>query len=262
MPHPKHHLFLSYSRLDNKPKQPGGEGWITAFARRLAAQHLAYTGKELKLFFDIEEIDHGSDWKGRLGQGLRTSRLFLAFLSPNYMRSPNCRWEWEEYLRREHSLARGEDGIRTIFFEIVPGMPGVDAGSVQAIADELRADQEIARWLDMITEELSRRNAYLDPQEQHAAAGGLHPKAAFDLRPWFSIGPHVLAELDAADRLEQLRQHPEQDTDKILTLAERLKSMDEHIATRLDRCLLADLAPGRHSLGRSYPHFVGRQICF
>lgn len=258
MPHPTHHLFLSYSRKDNLPKVDGGEGWITAFHRRLQSQHLAYTGRELRVFFDTEEIDHGGDWKGRLGQGLRTSRLFLAFLSPNYMRSPNCRWEWEEYLRREHTQARGEDGIRTIFFDIVPGMPGVEAGSVQAIESELRADQEIARWLDMITEELSRRNAYLDPHATHSAAGGLHPKAAFDLRPWFSIGPHVLAELDAAERLEQLRQNPKLDTNNIVTLAERLQQMDQHITTRLDRCLLADFAPGNRSLGRSYPHFVGR----
>ena len=258
MPHPQHHLFLSYSRKDNIPKHGTGEGWITAFYRRLQAQHKAAAGHELKIFFDTEEIDHGSDWKTRLGQGLRTSRLFLAFLSPNYMRSPNCRWEWEEYLRREHSLARGEDGIRTIFFEIVPGIPGVDGDSVRAIAAELRADHEIARWLDMITEELARRNAYLDAHEKLAAAGGLHPKAAFDLRPWFKLGPQVLAELDAAERLAELRRNPERDINDVVTLAERLKAMDEHISTRLDRCLLADLAPGKLSLGRSYPHFVGR----
>jgi hypothetical protein len=94
MPRPTHHLFFSYSRNDNQPQVVGGEGWITAFYRRLQAQHKAYTRHELKIFFDTEDIDHGGDWKGRLGQGLRTSRLFLAFLSPNYMRSPNCRWEW------------------------------------------------------------------------------------------------------------------------------------------------------------------------
>ncbi|MFM9064044.1 MAG: hypothetical protein ACKOOI_13575, partial [Pirellula sp.] len=65
-------------------------------------------------------------------------------------------------------------------------------------------------------------------------------------------------ELDASERLDQLRADPQSDKNKIVDLAERLKSMDEHIATRLDRCLLADLAPGRFSLGRTYPHFVGR----
>jgi len=258
MPHQTHHLFLSYSRLDNKPQGTSKEGWITAFYNRLQSQHKLYTGRELRIFFDTEEIDHGSDWKARLGQGLRTSNLFLAFLSPNYMRSKNCRWEWEEYLRREHSLARGDDGIRTVFFEIVPGMPGIskmpeyNEEKVQAIENELRADQEIARWLNMITEEFRRRNNYFDQ------ANALNPRATFDLQPWFSKGPQILSELDASERLDQLRADPQSDKDKIVDLAERLKSMDEHIATRLDRCLLADLAPGRFSLGRTYPHFVGR----
>jgi len=258
MPHQTHHLFLSYSRLDNEPQGTSKQRWITAFYNRLQTQHKLYTGRELRIFFDTEEIDHGSGWKARLGQGLRTSNLFLAFLSPNYMRSKNCRWEWEEYLRREHSLARGDDGIRTVFFEIVPGMPGIskmpeyNEEKVQAIENELRADQEIAHWLDRISEEFRRRNNYFDQ------ANALNPRATFDLQPWFSKGPQILAELDASERLDQLRANPQSDTDKIVDLAERLKSMDEHIATRLDRCLLADLAPGRFSLGRTYPHFVGR----
>lgn len=189
MSHPTHNLFLSYSRKDNQTIA-GPEGWGTAFHRRLQAQHKAHTGRELNIFFDTEEINHGSDWKGRLGQGPRTSRLFLAFLSPNYMRSPNRRWEWEEYLRREHSHARGEDGIRTVFFEIVRGMPGVDAGSVQAIEAELRADHQIARWLDMVTDERSRRNSYLYSQEAHAAAEGLYPRATFDFWPRINTGPN------------------------------------------------------------------------
>ena len=258
MPHQTHHLFFSYSRLDNKPQGGSTEGWITAFYKRLQAQHKLYTGRELRIFFDTEEIDDGSDWKARLGQGLRTSNLFLAFLSPNYMRSKNCRWEWEEYLRREHSLARGDDGIRTVFFEIVPGMPGIsklpekDQERLLVLENELRADQEIARWLNLISEEFRRRNNYFDK------TAGMNPRAVFDWRPWFSKGPQILAELDASERLDQLRADPQSDKEKIVDLAERLKSMDEHIAARLDRCLLADLAPGLESLGAIYPHFVGR----
>ncbi len=208
--------------MDIKPQGGSTEGWIAAFYKRLQAQHKLYTDRELRIFFDTEEIDHGSDWKARLGQGLRTSNLFSAFLSPNYMRSKNCRWEWEEYLRREHSLARGDDGIRTVFFEIVPGIPGIsklpgyDEGKVQAIEKELRADQEIARWLDMVSEEFRRRNNYLDQ------ANALNPRASFVLQPWFSKGPQILAELDASERLAQLRADPQSDRDKIVDPADRL----------------------------------------
>jgi hypothetical protein len=66
MPHQTHHIFFSYSRADNqKPKDGSSEGWITAFYNRLQAQHLKYTGRELKIFFDTEENSHRSNrWLG------------------------------------------------------------------------------------------------------------------------------------------------------------------------------------------------------
>ena len=139
-------------------------------------------GGELRIFFDTEEIDDGSDWRARLAQGLRTSRLFLAFLSPNYIRSPNCRWEWEEYLRREHTQARGDDGIATVYFEIVPRLPGSEGEDLQQLEAELCADQTIAAWLDLITNEMSRRNMYVDPHDV-STTGKFNSRAAFDLRP-------------------------------------------------------------------------------
>ncbi len=248
-----HHVFFSYSRKDNAPNH---EGWITAFCKRLKDQHRAYSGRELEVFFDREEIDDGSDWRVRLGQGLRTSKLFLAFLSPNYIKSPNCRWEFEEYLRREHTQARGDDGVATIYFELVPGMPGSELDpAAKGLEAQLRTDREVARWLDKITQEMGRRQLYTD---RYGDQPSMDPRAAFDLRLWTTGGPRVLEELDAAERLEALRRDPVKDAEKLVTLADRLAELDRRIATRLDRCLLADLAPGLRSVGRSYPHFVGR----
>src|SRR5687767_4868025 len=107
-----HHVFFSYARKDNEaPVNAEGEGWVTAFERELTRRHRAWSGRELKIFFDQEAIAEGVDWRRRLGEGIRQSRLFLAFLSPHYITSKNCLWEWEEYLRREHSAARGDDGL-------------------------------------------------------------------------------------------------------------------------------------------------------
>lgn len=126
-----------------------------------------------------------------------------------------------------------------------------DPETMAALEAEFRADQGIARWLDEIQTDLRRRNLYLD-----TAATGEHPRAAFDLRSWFDRGPDVLAEIAAAERLDELRRSPATDEHDLLTLADRLERLDATIANRLDRCLLADLAPG--NLGRSYLHFVGR----
>ncbi len=255
MPHATHHVFFSYARADNRdPVDDAGRGWVTAFFERLKARHGDYSGHDLRVFFDQEEIEDGTDWRHRLQQGLRTSNLFLAFLSENYIRSKNCRWEWTEYVRREHTQARGDDGIATVYFVTVPPMPAAktdDPDGMAALEADFRTDKEIDRWLNEVQEDLRRRQLYADTK-----ATGPHPKAAFDLRPWYRKGPEILGELDAADRLEALRADPKTDEHDLLTLADRLEELDKRLATRLDRCLLADMAPG--NLGGSYPHFVGR----
>ncbi|MBX7169186.1 MAG: toll/interleukin-1 receptor domain-containing protein, partial [Pirellulales bacterium] len=221
-------LFLSYSRKDNRPAAPGGVGWVTAFHQRLLDQHKRFSGRKLKVFFDAQSIDHGADWARCLAEGLRNSRLLIAFLSQNYLDSKWCRQEWEEYLRFEHTLARGDDGIVPIFFELVPNLDGSPPA-----AD---LDRQMAAWIA----DIARRNR----GEQ------------FQLVPWFSRGPEVLRELDAAQRVAELRASPRDDSASPLDLAQRIETIDRHIARRLDRTTLAEHAPG--NLNRSYEHFVGR----
>ena len=194
MSHPNHHLFLSYCREDNKPRNPGGEGWITAFHRRLQDEHKKYSSRPLHIFFDQKEIDPGTDWRTRLAQGLRTSRLFLAFLTPHYIQRENCLWEWEEYLRREHSQARGDDGITPIFFVTPSDLSPADDQTLAAWLDKIKHDfpthnpTVTAERLDPILKDLARRNR----------------SQSFEFQPWFQRGPELLVELDAADRLAAL----------------------------------------------------------
>ncbi|HAY07878.1 MAG TPA: hypothetical protein DCY26_14645, partial [Hyphomonas sp.] len=223
------HVFLSYARADNGAN---ADGWVTAFHDRLLAQHARYSGRRLEVFFDKQAIKDGQDWERRIYTGLRESRLFLAFLSPNYLKSEWCRREWESYLRLEHSLARGDDGIKQIYFAMVPEIHG-------SRADAADLQSEMADWIS----DMRRRN------RGHA----------FDLRDWYGAGPQILAEIDAADRLATLRAKPRSDGDRrLVALADRVAEIDSAIAHRLDRAALAELALEQGNIGRSYPHFVGR----
>ncbi len=223
---PGFHIFVSYARKDNAPVDASTEGWVTAFVRRLQAQHMSYAGKPLNVFFDTDSIDPGVDWRGRLREGLRQSRLFIAFLSPHYRDSEVCRWEFEEYLRLEHTLARGDGGVMPIFFVAMPEIFTADDG---AFGPEVR----------FLVSEIKRRNV------------------KFDLKDWSTEGADILRELDAEGRLAALRDNPQSDRDrKIITLADQMAAIDRAIAQRLDQVALAELAPG--NITESYANFVGR----
>ena len=250
---PDYHLFLSYCREDNKqPVNETGEGWVTAFEREIKERHRRYSGRELQIFFDQKAIDTARDWRRELGAGLRSSRLFLAFLTPNYLTSPNCLWEWDEYLRREHSAARGDDGLTPIYF-VTPA--------------DLRPqqDQAIAEWLQGV----AKRYPWFSPASRRLDETGEHRARSFltdlhrrnktplcELQPWIEQGPQMLRELDAAARSLDAKNAPRDPAADLRTLAQRLDGLDRHIARRLDRIALADLAPG--NLSRSHEHFVGR----
>ncbi|MGV2975773.1 TIR domain-containing protein, partial [Roseibium alexandrii] len=224
---PDHHLFLSYARKDNTPKGAAQTGWVTAFHDHLRLTHQHYSGRPLNIFFDQTSIPSDSYWQTKILSGLKTSRLFLAFLSPNYIASKYCRWEWEEYLRLEHTLARGEAGIKQVYFVKVPELEG-----------ETADDDMLETWL----EDLRARN------RDHS----------IDLRNWFEAGPDELLRLDASARLADLQEPQTQalQTQAPLSLPERIVLLDRSISERLDEAVLAELAPGK--IERKYDGFVGR----
>jgi len=59
-------------------------------------------GRKLRVFFDQDEIKGMQDWRQRILQGLRESRLLLACLSPAYLLSEYCQWEFVEHLEIGH----------------------------------------------------------------------------------------------------------------------------------------------------------------
>ena len=211
-------LFLSYARKDDA----NGQGWVSALHRELQERHQRHSGRRLGIFFDTHSIEGMEDWRRKILMGLRASKLFLACLTPNYLASDYCLQEWEEYLRREHSAARGDDGITPIYF-VRP--------------DELTAgdDQHLAAWLG----DLKRR----------------HRDRSFELHSWFSCSPQILQQSDPSSPAIEPAGAPTL-TSSPTELSERLDALDRRIASRLDQIILAEIAPG--NLMRNYEHFVGR----
>ncbi|HZZ41402.1 MAG TPA: TIR domain-containing protein [Tepidisphaeraceae bacterium] len=156
-------IFISYSRRDN------GQNRVTELVKRIKADFFQYANRELVPFFDLQEINGMQDWRQRILQGLRESRLLLACLSPTYLKSEYCEWEFVEYLKYEIGHLHGFSGVAPIYFIQVPGWEASDF------------DQKCAAWVS----ELRRRQN-------------------FDLRPWHDQGEEALRETAVQDRMAKL----------------------------------------------------------
>lgn len=132
-------FFVSYARSDK------GTGWITRFVEELLAEHKRFTSgdgksnqkRESKPFFDQHAITTGADWQLYLAHVIAHSRLFLAFLSPNYFASEWCRKEWRAWMEAEITQHILTAGVRPICIVEVPGLTGKGQLSDQQLAQKL-----------------------------------------------------------------------------------------------------------------------------
>jgi tetratricopeptide (TPR) repeat protein len=162
----EYEIFLSYSRPDNAPiPASAAQGWVTALRDQIIEDHRRFSTAPLRIFFDTDEIKDMDDWRQRILLALRHSKILLVCLSPAYFRSQYCRWEWEEYLRRQVHHLMGSESIATIYFVEVPGC----------------AERDSAHWLESLT-----RGNFTD------------------IRPWFPAGATSLQRQDVRERMAKL----------------------------------------------------------
>ena len=163
-PHAPFDVFLSYARADNHPPDPQ-QGWVTALHAFIQRAARLPGGVAPRVFFDTQDIRDYEDWRHRILEALRHSKVLLVCLSPAYFNSKNCRWEWEHFLRRQGPHVQGDaGGIQSVRFVELPG-------SLPAQNQE---------WLDSVR----RANT-------------------IDLKPWFAQGPLVLQHEPAAQASAQ-----------------------------------------------------------
>ena len=180
-------LFISYSRHDNE------QGRITQLVERIKTDFAPFAKRELVPFFDQQEIHGMADWRQRILQGLRESRLLLACLSPAYLRSEYCEWEFVEYLKYEIGHLHGFNGVAPIYFVEVPGWDSKDF------------EQQCAAWIA----ELRKR--------QH-----------FDLRPWHDQGEEALRETAVQERMGKLNRQIVQTITRGERAEKSLGNVDAH----------------------------------
>lgn len=86
-------VFVSYARVDDEATY----GRIGKFITDVRNSYCSITGVEVEIFKDTDSISVGQNWQDRIRLGLADSSVFIAFVSPAYMRSVACREEFREF---------------------------------------------------------------------------------------------------------------------------------------------------------------------
>ena len=132
-------FFVSYARVDN------ATAWISTFIEELLAEHQKFAaGRDLTYFFDKHEIGAGADWQHTLNHGIAHSKLFVAFISPNYFASEWCRKEWRAWIDAEIAKHILTAGVRPVYIVEVPGLTDgklSDQDFAKQIADFLKISE-------------------------------------------------------------------------------------------------------------------------
>jgi tetratricopeptide (TPR) repeat protein len=175
-------LFISYARLDNQ------NGWIKAYVEELALQFKKTTGgRELNYFWDTERISDFSHWQDEIfNKGIVRSKLFLAFLSPNYFASEVCRREWRAWIEQEIGMHILSEGAAPIYIIEIPAMFGKpeqhEAETARQVAElcKLPLPHDLfIRETEILVREFRRRQLHV---VQHFYNAGLEALLHNDLK--------------------------------------------------------------------------------
>lgn len=188
-------FFVSYARSDN------GTGWITRFVEELLAEHRRFTGgRELTCFFDKNDIGTGADWQHTLNHGIAHSKLFVAFISPNYFAREWCRKEWRAWIDAEIAKHIFTAGVRPVYIVEVPGLTD------SKVSDENFARQ-IADFLKLSDSDSARLLVETPPVVKHLRRRQMtHNQPFCDVHSFYSEGIETLRRDDLREVLNKLAQ--------------------------------------------------------
>ncbi len=211
-------VFVSYARRDD------ANGWITRTVEQLCAEHRRFFGgRELRCFFDRVEIRTADDWRLRIYSQLAQSRVFLAFLSPNYLASEWCRREWQAWLEQEIAKHILSNGAIPVYIVNVPGWNQSldDAGVAREVATLCSVPgphDEFASVVGPIVRQLRRR--------QHLA-----------IQPFYDQGLRALRQKQMRQELKRLAQTLEERATAVRQAGQSLSNVppyNRHFSGRFD----------------------------
>ena len=107
-------VYLSYAYPDNT------DGFVNQLRDRLAQELQVQTGEPAEVVWDTERMRPGASWPAKL---VERATFLVPVVSPSYLRSDECRKEFEIFLEREQRTKRTL--VRPVYFVTAEEVEGV-----------------------------------------------------------------------------------------------------------------------------------------
>ncbi len=95
-----HDVFISYAHLDNGPRFPGQQGWISVFQGALKTLLTEKLGREVRLWWDQRDLSGARAFDQTIREACDQSALMVAIVSPRYVVSDSCHREIDYFWSR------------------------------------------------------------------------------------------------------------------------------------------------------------------
>ena len=188
-------IFISYAHADD------ADGFVTGLVQWLEEELSTFASFDV-CFVDRKDIQFMDDWEAKISEGLRSSRLLVALVSPNYFLSPFCRKEWQEYqeLGSEEALLAYTNTAAVLQIEACEPLEN---------RERLNRQQLLERFISLGQEQ--------GIPEQRLPTGDAATAEVFEdwvrgigriqlqtLAEWRTKGPDILKEAKVRERLKEL----------------------------------------------------------
>lgn len=109
--------FFSYSRRDDEHSQ----GSLSRLRARIYDELRMQLGVDFKLWQDIGAIAEGAAWESEIKRAISESVFFIPIVTPSWIASRQCRFEFEAFLDREKALG-SKDLVFPLLYLRVPAL--------------------------------------------------------------------------------------------------------------------------------------------
>jgi hypothetical protein len=109
--------FFSYSREDDA----GSAGKLSQLRERIQEElrgQLGRTKKDFRLWQDKSAIAHGKLWEKEITTAVGESAFFIPIVTPTAVRSQHCKFEFDNFLKREAQLGRTDLVFPIIYIRV------------------------------------------------------------------------------------------------------------------------------------------------